>query len=81
MMSPNQVQPRSRNRINNTGMGIPNNHNNTQPTLPSSPLPIDFLISFMLLPTFPARAVCVGVFDVENLALPCPARHGVKPCH
>src|SRR5687768_12747644 len=42
------VQPRSRNRINNTGMGIPNNHNNTQPTLPSFPRPIVFTISFIL---------------------------------
>lgn len=44
---PDQVQPRSRNKINNTGIGIPNNHNNTHPTFPSCRRPIDFLIRFI----------------------------------
>jgi len=30
-----QVQPRSRNNTSNTGIGMPINHNNIQPILPS----------------------------------------------
>lgn len=33
---PVQVHPRSKNSINNTGIGTPKSHNSAQPTLPSS---------------------------------------------
>jgi hypothetical protein len=36
-------------------MGIPNNHNNTHPTLPSSPRRIAPFTNFIQLPAFPTR--------------------------
>src|SRR5687768_12090569 len=74
------VQPRRRNSINKTGMGIPSSHNSTQPTLPSFPRPIVFTSTFIQLLLFspspaPLRGITVrtsiGVVALASGVISC----------
>ena len=74
------MHPRSKNRINKTGMGTPKSQSNTQPTLPSSNLrPTNTFIRLLSLSWSPLAPQDLCYYDTEKSDRKRPQAIGVKP--